>query len=62
MSKCEHLRHSLEEADKKIELLEAQASESEVLHSDLLTEVGKAKEIASIATSQLRDLETNQTS
>lgn len=50
-SEYEHLCHSLEEANRKIELLEAQASMSEVLHADLLVEIEKAKEVTSIATS-----------
>jgi hypothetical protein len=45
-SKYDFLRHFLEEANKRLKLLEVKVFESEVLHSDLLVEVDKAKGIA----------------
>lgn len=54
----EHLRRSLKEADKKIGLLEAQASESEVLHANLLVEIEMARKVALISSSQLGPLES----
>lgn len=53
-SEYEHLRHSLEEANKRIEQLEAWASESEVLHGDILATFDEAREVALISTSQLK--------
>lgn len=41
----DHLHQSLEEGDKRIELMEAQALESEVLHDDLLIEVDKTRKL-----------------
>lgn len=44
----------------KIVLLEDQASESKVFDANLLVGIDTAREVASIATSQLRALETRQ--
>ncbi|GLT53682.1 hypothetical protein SLA2020_269390 [Shorea laevis] len=59
-SKYDFLRHFLEEANKRLKLLEAKVSESEVLRSDLLAEVDKAKGIASATNSQLEELKVGR--
>jgi hypothetical protein len=56
-SKYDFLRYFLEEANKRIKLLEVKVSKSKVLCSDFLAKVDKAK---GIANSQLEELEVGQ--